>query len=45
MTIPIDYHLKTQIICEYNGIPYDLKHQEAIQQIDKKNISQHYSQT
>ena len=34
MTIPIDYHLKTQIICEYNGIPYDLKHQEAIQQID-----------
>ena len=34
MPIPIDYNLKTKIICEYNEIPYSIKHQEAIQQID-----------
>lgn len=34
MPIPIDYNTKTKYICEYNGIPYDIKHQEAIQQID-----------
>ena len=34
MPIPIDYHLKTQIVCAVNDIPYDVKHEEAIQQID-----------